>query len=127
MKAIIEEDPRTPDDLFVDRYGGDIINENVMIDFNQINKIISKEDCIIEVVDEDNIMCLLKSITYKDILDNSKYKKYYRCLINENDDVSKYNIAELPCMILCNNGRISKVINGYYEEKDKEKLFELLK
>ena len=127
LKQAIEDDPRNSDDLFVDRYGGDIINEDVMIEFNQIDEIISNEDCLIEIIDEDSIMCLLKSITYKDILANSSYTNYYRCLISENDDIHKYNVVELPSLLLCKNGKIEKIVNGYYEEKDKQKLFDLLK
>jgi len=127
LKQAIEEDPRNPEDLFVDRYGGDIINEDVMIKYNDIDNIIEKEDCLIEVINEDNIMCLLKSITYNDIMTNSNYKKYYRCLIDEDDDILKYNIVELPCLMLCNNGKIKKVIDGYYEEDEKQDFFNLLK
>jgi len=127
LTQAIEEDPRKPEDLFVDRYGGDIINEDVMIEFSQIDDIIAKEDCLIEIIDEDNIMCLLKSITYNDILANSNYKKYYRCLISENDDIYEYNVVELPSLLLCNNGKITKVIDGYYEENEKEDLFDILK
>ena len=127
LRQAIEEDPRNPDDLFVDRYGGDIINEDVMIEFSQIDDIIAKEDCLIEIIDEDNIMCLLKSITYNDILANSNYKKYYRCLISENDDIHKYNVVKLPSLILCNNGKLTKVIDGYYEDNEKEDLFDILK
>ena len=126
LKQAIEEDPRNPDDLFVDRYGGDIINEDVMIEFSQIDDIIAKEDCLIEIIDEDNIMCLLKSITYNDILANSNYNKYYRCLIGDDDDINKYNVVELPSLLLCNNGKITKVIDGYYEESEKSELFNQL-
>ena len=127
LKQAIQEDPRNPDDLFVDRYGGDIINEEVMIEFGQIDKIISKEDCLIEIIDESNIMCLLKSITYNDILSHSGFKKYYRCLICEGDNIEKYNIEEFPSLMICREGKISKVIAGYYEENDKETLFDLMK
>ena len=127
LKQAIEEDPRNPDDLFVDRYGGDIINEDVMIEFSQIDDIIAKEDCLIEIIDEDNIMCLLKSITYKDILSHSNHKTYYRCLITEDDEIFKYNVVELPSLLLCKNGKIEKVIDGYYEETEKQDLFKKLK
>ena len=127
LKQAIEEDPRNPDDLFVDRYGGDFINEDVVIDFEKIDDIISKEDCLIEIIDEDSIMCLLKSITYKEILENSKYKTYYRCLINKKEDGIKYNIKEYPSLLLCSNGKITKLISGYYEENNKKQLFDLLK
>ena len=127
LKQAIEDDPRNPDELFVDRYGGDVINEDVMIEFNDIEDKVKLEDCIIEIIDEDSIMCLLKSITYNDILDNSDYKKYYRCILAEDDDASKYNVNEFPSLLLCNNGKVRKVINGYFEEKDKQELFKLMK
>jgi len=126
LKQAIEDDPRNPDDLFVDRYGGDIINEDVMIEFNQIVEIIKSEDCLIEIIDEDNIMCLLKSITYSDILENSNYKKYYRCLINSDDNIKKYNVSKLPSLLCCNRGKITKIVDGYYEANEKDVLFKLL-
>ncbi len=127
LKQSINEDPRSADDLFVDRFGGDIINENVLIDFENLDKMIKENDkVIIELFNDDSIMCLLKSIPYQDILENSNYTKYYRCNVGEND-FSKYGITELPSLLLCNNGMVKKVINGYFEEKDKEKLFALLK
>lgn len=127
LKQAIYEDPRNPEDLFVDRYCGDIINENVMVEFKDLDKIISKDDCLIEIFDEDSIMCLLKSIPYQEILQNSTFKKYYRCLVTEEDKISKYKVKELPSLLLCRNGKVAKVLGGYYEEKDKEKLFKLLK
>lgn len=127
LKQAIEEDPRNPEDLFVDRYGGDIINEEVMIELNQIDDIASKEDCLIEVIDEDSIMCLLKSITYNEILENSSYNTYYRCLISKEDNVNKYNITEFPSLLLCKGGKIVKVVSGYFEEKEKQDLFDKLK
>ena len=127
LKQAIEEDPRSSEELFVDRYGGDIINENVMIEFNQIDEIVAKEDCLIEIIDEDNIMCLLKSITYSEILANSNYKKYYRCLIGEDDNANKYNVNKLPSLLLCSNGAVQKVVEGYYEESEKEQLFNQIK
>ena len=127
LKQAIEEDPRNPEDLFVDRYGADIISEDVMIEFSQIDELIKKEKCLIEIFDEDNIMCLLKSITYNEILENSNFKTYYRCLISEGDDVSKYNLKTLPSLLLCENGKITKIIEGYFEESEKQNLFNKLK
>ena len=126
LKQAIEEDPRNPEDLFVDRYGGDIINEDVMIEFSQIDEIIANEDCLIEIIDEDSIMCLLKSITYNDILQNTGFKKYYRCLIGENDDIDKFNLTELPSVLVCKNAEI-KVVEGYFEESQKQDLFNKIK
>jgi len=127
LKQSIEEDPRNSDDLFVDRFGGDVVNENVLIDYSDIEKTIkTSKKLIIELFNDDSIMCLLKSIPYQDILANTDYLEYVRCNVGE-EDIEKYRITELPSLILCNNGKIEKVINGYFEEKDKAELFKLMK
>ena len=127
LKKAIDEDPRCSEDLFVDRFGGDIINEDVLIDFKALDKIISKSDkVLIELFNDDSIMCLLKSIPYHEILTNSNYTKYFRCNVGD-EDVLKYNVKELPSLLLCNNGKVTKVVNGYFEDKDKSNLFKELK
>ncbi len=127
LKKAIDEDPRCSEDLFVDRFGGDIINEDVLIDFKALDKIISKSDkVLIELFNDDSIMCLLKSIPYHEILTNSNYTKYFRCNVGDKD-VLKYNVKEIPSLLLCNNGKVTKVVNGYFEDKDKNNLFKALK
>lgn len=119
----IEEDPRNSEDLFVDRYGADFINDDVMIETNDIEDKLKSEDCLIEVLDENNISCLLKSITYNEILENSTYKTYYRCLVADIKDVEKFGVTEFPSLLLCNNGKLKKVVSGYFEDSDKHELF----
>ena len=48
-------------------------------------------------------------------------------MISEDDDIHKYNVVELPSLLLCNNGEITKIIDGYYEESEKQDLFDKLK
>ena len=94
LKQAIEEDPRNPDDLFVDRFGADIINEEVLVDFESLDKtIIESDNALIELFNDDSIMCLLKSIPYNEILENSNYSKYFRCNVEEND-VSKLGVTD---------------------------------
>lgn len=127
LKQEIENDPRSADDLFVDRYGGDVVSKNVMIKFKDLDKTIAKSDeTLIELFNDDSIMCLLKSISYKDIINNTAYDNYYRCNVGEND-MSKYNVKDLPSMLVVIGGEVEKIISGYFEEKDKEKLFKELK
>ena len=127
LQKAIEEDPRCSEDLFVDRYGADIINEDVLVDFKNLDKVIAKSDkVLIELFNDDSIMCLLKSIPYHEILAGSKYTNYYRCNVGEGD-LSKYGVEELPSLLLCNGGKVTKVVNGYFEEKDSKKLFGQLK
>ena len=127
LKQIIDEDPRNPDELFIDRFGGDIIDESVIIDFADLEKTIQESDnTIIELFNDDSIMCLLKSIPYSEILDNSSYKTYYRCNVEDND-ISAFGLTELPSLLLCKAGKVEKVVNGYFESKDKAELFKLMK
>lgn len=127
LKQAIDEDPRTAEELFIDRYGGDIINEEFVVNFDDIDSIISKSDnLLIELFNDDSIMCLLKSIPYTEILDNTTYTSYVRCNVGE-VELSEYGVTELPSMLACKNGKIAKVINGYFEDKNKDQLFKLLK
>ena len=123
LQQAIEDDPRNSEDLFVDRYGADFINEDVMIETGKIEDKINREDCLIEVLDENNISCLLKSIAYSEILENSTYKTYYRCLVNDIKDVENFGVTEFPSLLLCNNGKVKKVVSGYFEDSDKQELF----
>lgn len=126
LKQAIEDDPRSQEDLFVDRYGADIINEDVLINLEDIDKVIAKSDnVLIELFNDNSINCLLKSIPYKDILSNSKFKKYYRCNVRE-FDIEKYKANDLPCLLIIKNGKLQKTINGYFDEENKALLFELL-
>lgn len=127
LKQAIEQDPRSAKDLFVDRFGGDVINKKVLVDYKKLDNTISKSNyTLIELFNDDSIMCLLKSIPYKEIMENCDYKSYYRCNVGEND-ITKYKTSELPSLLLCKNGKVVKTIKGYYEDKDKDKLFKLLK
>lgn len=125
LKQAIEDDPRSQEELFVDRYGADIINEDLIIDVKNLEKVIMKSDnVIIELFNDDSISCLLKSIPYADILNNSSFTEYYRCNVGEKYE--RYNVKELPCMLLIKKYKVLKVINGYFEEKDKQELFKEL-
>lgn len=126
LKKAIEEDPRRPEDLFVDRYGGDIVNDKVMIEYNDLNKVISEQtSALIELFNDDSIQCLLKSITYKEIADKTGFSKYFRCNVGDKD-LSHYKVNELPSLLVVKNGKVEKVISGYYEETNKKALFDLI-
>lgn len=89
--------------------------------------ILSKSDnLLIELFNDDSIMCLLKSIPYTEILENTTYTSYLRCNVGEVGTL-KYEVTELPSMLVCKNGKVVKVISGYFEDKNKDKFFKLLK
>ena len=126
LKQAIEEDPRKPEDLFVDRYGADIINENSFIENNEIDNKVKTGKTLIEVIDLDQARCLIKSIPFKEIISNTHYDKYYRILWN-NETVKKYNLKESPTMLCFENGKFIKNVEGYFEDSQKTEFFNKLK
>lgn len=127
LKRAIDEDPRSPEDLFVDRYGGDIINIASIVEFEKLDSIIkSGEKCMVELFNDNSIMCLLKSVPFNEIIANSSYKKYYRCNVGERN-LKSFKVKQLPSLLLVDKGKIKKVVSGYFEEKDKQKLFKKVK
>ena len=126
LKKEIEEDPRRPEDLFVDRYGGDVVNDKVMVGFEDLNNVIAKqEEVLVELFNDDSIQCLIKSIPFKDILQNTGFFKYYRCNVG-NNKLLDYNVKKLPSLLVCKNGKVVKVVEGYYEDNQKQALFNFI-
>ena len=116
LKQAIEEDPRKPEDLFVDRYGADIINENSFILINEIDSKVKSGKTLIEVIDLDQASCLIKSIPYQEIISNTNYDNYYRVLWN-NEIAKKYNLKV----------SLLKKVEGYFEDSQKVDFFKKLK
>jgi len=127
LKKEIESDPRSAEDLFVDRYGGDIVDESVLIDGAAIESVTrGKDKILIELFEDDSIKCLLKSIPYSEILKASNATRYYKCQADEKMQ-KDYNINELPSLLLFSNEKFIKAIQGYFEEGQKEELFDQLR
>lgn len=118
----IEEDPRTTKDLFVDRYGAAPLSEFFMIEEKDLNKKIDDGITLVECYEDDSIQCLLKSIPIKDITSNMpKDTMFYKVEANE-ELKKKYNINELPTLLLFKNGNLLGKIEGYYQVEQKEEL-----
>lgn len=118
----IEEDPRTTKDLFVDRYGAAPLSEFFMIEEKDLNKKIGNGITLVECYEDDSIQCLLKSIPIKDITSNMpKDTMFYKVEANE-ELKKKYNINELPTLLLFKNGNLLGKIEGYYQVEQKEEL-----
>lgn len=124
LKREIENDPRRAEDLFVDRFGADIINKKCIIKPEKLEeKVLNEKKCLIELFDLDQAKCLLKSIPYHEIVKATDYKKYYRCNVGDDKAIlKKYKIKQLPAFLVCQNGKF-KVVAGYLEEGEKESLF----
>lgn len=127
----IEDDPRTTKDLFVDRYGAAPLSEFFMIEEDELDKKIGNGITLVECYEDDSIQCLLKSIPIKDITSNMpKDTMFYKIEAGEKIK-EKYNITELPSLLIFNNKRFVGKIDGYYTADSKEdlmkKIEELLK
>jgi len=123
LKEEIDNDNRTTKDLFVDRYGATPLSEFFMIEADDIeNKVNNDVITLIELYNEDSIQCLLKSIPIKDLSkDLPKDTLFYK--VDANDDLlDKYNIKELPSLLVFKQGKLLGNIDGYYEVDNKEQL-----
>jgi thioredoxin 1 len=123
IKKEINNDPRTIKDLFVDRYGASPISDFFMITSSQLEeKIKSKELTLIEVYSEELLECLLKSIPIRDITDAIDGDIQYFNLPSSEEIIEKYQIEELPSLLIFKDGKLLEKIGGYYDI-DKEEEF----
>lgn len=128
IKKEIDEDTRTTKDLFVDRYGATPLSEFFMIDANDIDsKVNNKSITLIELYNDDSIQCLLKSIAIKDLTkDLPKDTLFYK--VDASDNIlEKYEIKELPALIIFKEGKLIGHIDGYYTNETKDEIITKIK
>ena len=120
----IENDPRTTKDLFVDRYGAAPLSEFFMLKEAELDKKIGDRITLVECYDDDSIQCLLKSIPIKEITSNMpKDTLFYK--IESGDEIKeKYNIVELPVLLIFKNKKYLGKVDGYYTADNKEEFIE---
>lgn len=129
IKKEIEEDPRSINDLLVDRYGATPIDVAMMGNKDEIEiKMQAKRPMIIELYNEDSIMCLLKSIPIKEIADTfDKDTRYRKIEVEGQELLEKYGIKELPALLFFRDGKFVKKYEGYVEVENKEELINFIK
>ena len=123
-KEEIEQDPRTTKDLFVDRYGAAPLSEFFMISEEDLNNKIGDGITLVECYEDDSIQCLLKSIPVKDITaDMPKDTLFYKV---ESGEIikDKYNITDLPSLLIFKNKNYLGKVDGYYNTEQKEEFIE---
>lgn len=123
LKKEIDNDSRTTKDLFVDRYGATPLSEFFMIESDDIeNKVHNEGLTLIELYTEDSIQCLLKSIPIKELSQNlPKDTLFYKAEATE-ETINKYNINEVPSLLIFKNGSLLGHIDGYYTIDSKEEM-----
>lgn len=123
IKREIAEDKRTIKDLMVDRYGAQPINMPFYCKENELEKVIStKRTVLIEVFKEDTEECLIKSIPVKEIFNmlNIADLTYRKLEVETDEFIKKYDIKELPSLLIFKSGKMIGKIDGYYSIEDKE-------
>ena len=124
LEKEIEEDERTTEDLFVDRYGAVPIDDAKNIRYDELVQKLQTEQGVIiaEFYDDNSIQCLLKSIPVSDIIKMIKEcVAYYKVEVSDTV-IDEFSITELPTLCIFKSGHLKKKIDGYYEIEDAEKL-----
>ena len=123
-KEEIEQDPRTTKNLFVDRYGAAPLSEFFMISEEDLNNKIGDGITLVECYEDDSIQCLLKSIPVKDITaDMPKDTLFYKV---ESGEIikDKYNITDLPSLLIFKNKNYLGKVDGYYNTEQQEEFID---
>jgi len=123
LKKEIDNDSRTTKDLFVDRYGATPLSEFFMIESDDIeNKVHNDGLTLIELYTEDSIQCLLKSIPIKELSQPlPKDTLFYKAEATE-ETINKYNINEVPSLLIFKNSSLLGHVDGYYTIDSKEEM-----
>jgi Fe-S-cluster-containing hydrogenase component 2 len=127
LKKEIDEDPRKTSDLFVDRYGAQPIHTAFLISDSKFQLEVLESDKLVavECFDDDSIMCLLKSIPMKDLLED--YSVKYRKMITGKELLNKLKIKKLPALLFFKEGKLLGKIEGYFDKSKKDVLMGKIK
>ena len=130
IKKEIKDDPRSINDLLVERFGGKPIDEAMIGTVSEIESKLSKakRPLIIEFFNDDSIMCLLKSIPIKKIADAfDKNTRYRKIEISTQDALAKFSIQELPALFFYKDGKLVGRIEGYMSDEEEDDLIDKIK
>ena len=121
-----EEDPRTINDLFIERYGAALIDPDAMggTEDEIDDKMHSSRSLVLELYNEDSIMCLLKSIPIKELLQEFDVEARYRKVeVVSNKLLDRYNIKKLPALVFIKDQKVLGAIEGYYTDDNSRELY----
>lgn len=117
----IENDPRTLDDLMVERYGASPIDPNIIIDICKVEEKISKKCLtVVEVINFSDTQCLINSIPISEIFGSNNYE-YYKVSIDDKDYdmlATKFSISITPTLLIFRDSALLYKIDGFVEDKN---------
>jgi NAD-dependent dihydropyrimidine dehydrogenase PreA subunit len=114
IKKEIDEDPRKISDLFIDKYGAQPLDPDMLISEKDLPPLIESEKLtVVELFKEDLLECLLRSIPIKKLFPRMDMQ-YKKLEIKDDSLLKKYNIKELPTLLFFKAGKLLGKIEGYY-------------
>ena len=127
LKKEIDEDPRSINDLLVERYGATPIDSAMIGSQEELNTKVKEgqRPLIVEINKEDDIMCLLKSIPVREIADRFDKNTRYRKIIIEDDKsdyLNKFELKKFPSLLFFKDSKYIGKIEGYYTDDEKQDL-----
>lgn len=126
----IEEDPRTISDLFCERYGAQALQPEFLFEEEEFNgdMLNSKRPLMIEFFNDSSVMCLLKSIPVKELLQAyDKEATFFRIHVTKGDISKKYKVTEYPSLLFFKNKEVVLKIDGFVEDENKDELISKIK
>lgn len=129
IKNEIENDKRSIEQLFVDRYGAVPIDETILLDETEFANFVlnNKSIIMIELFDDNSIQCLLKSIPVSDILQYLPHCAGYRKTQISNDLRESLNISDLPALLVYSKQQLLGSIPGYIDIENAKELRKQIK
>jgi len=127
-KEEIRKDPRSRNDLLIDRYGAMPIHAAFLMDEKDFDIAILESNGLacVELFNDSSINCLLYSIPFKELMKDIDIK--LRKMKIENDGtLKKYSIKKLPCLIFFRDGKFIGKIEGYFDRTKIEEIRSLIK
>jgi Fe-S-cluster-containing dehydrogenase component len=116
----IAADPRTEVDLFVDRYGSDIVStQPTQIDMAIKTAKQTKGVAVLELFNPATAHCLVTSIPVSEIFAEYNYT-HLKSEPNE-QTLADFGITELPSLLIFRDGEQIGKIEGYFENNSSEK------
>ena len=117
----IDKDPRTVEELFVNRYGGaPVVEESVITKEDLESEISGNQITAIEFFADDTIGCLVFAIPIKELIGDMNFKKVN---VSENDEIlQKYEISKLPALAFFKDGKLIGKVEGKYPIDRKDEL-----
>lgn len=122
IKEDIENDPRTLEDLLVERYGASPVDETLLITVQEVmDKINSGTELFaIEIIDSEDTPCLINSVPVSEAFGDKAYE-YYKVDTGDKDYetlAGEYGVKESPALLIFKEHDLLLRIEGIVENRD---------